>query len=112
LTGAIAIPDFSLIVPSQAIAPNLSWFASAREWGAYDLLEDAYLVRHDILGVDTQLGVSHKIYRERFAEQIAEARDISAALFAKEMRRRGMSLESLRPLPPPPGYVEPDWLRI
>lgn len=107
--GAIAVPDFALILPSQQIAPSASWFATAREMAQYDLWRDLWLVRHDILGGVTQLSISHAIRRDDIEDGIKDLRQISADALGRKMRELGMTTSSLRPLPIPLGYVQPDW---
>lgn len=111
-TGAIFVPDFLLVIPEQNIPQDLSWFATARELIQYDLPTDAVLMRHDILGRETQLFVDQKYgSKEELVLRIGNARTLAAELLGNEMKRRKMRIDELRPLPIPLGYVTPNWLK-
>ena len=100
VAGSIYIPDFKLIIPEAVIPPELAWFATARETFAYDIASNGYLMRHDILGLNTQLSVDHRLFGPDLRESIFKARGLSETLLRNEMQNRGMKVSDLRPLKP------------
>ena len=108
----IEIPDFRLIVPSAEILPEETWFSTVREMAIFDTGKDAYILRYDILLGETQLGVDALLKKNDISRGgLAEVRDDVATLLRDSMRAEGLSMNDLKPLPIPYGYVQPDFLR-
>lgn len=116
----IDVPAVRLIVPSQAMIPGETWFSTVRELCAYDLGTDGFIMRYDMLfmsadGMDNQLGIDMRATEDDLLRGgLQRNRDIAAEMFGNELRHRGIRLADLKPLPLPPGYVEPNvmqWAR-
>ena len=112
LSGSIFVPEFKLIIPEKPIPKTLIWFGMVREIGDYDIRDDSFLLRHDVLSRihNIQLHVTHRIDRISSKEGIAEARLVSEKNLFREMKERGIKLSDLDPLPIPPGYMTPHFL--
>lgn len=113
--GSLAVPAFSLIVPSVQVPAGNEWLGSARELFQYDISWDRFIGRIEIATSREQLGVDFRIDvtpAEQFHADLAAARKMVAERLKAEMDSRGILLADLRRLPIPDGYEEPNWVKL
>ena len=102
IVGSIYVPPFQLVIPETVIPQGLQWFGTAREVFAYDIRTDEILMRHDVLSHShkTQLHVSYRLDSTNLKEDIEANRKTSEELLLEEMKKRGIKITDLIPLPP------------